>query len=98
MPTLILMLWTVLLALVVALLPFIVAGLHRAWKAARGIDRYFGEMFTAAAGIAGNTQEIPRLDGTIETATRMLRTAGGIRQKAETIRTTLAGRVGGPQP
>jgi len=94
MPTIVLVLWVLLLLAVIALLPFIVVGLHRAWNAARSIDRYFAEMLEAALGIAGNTQEIPQLDATIDTATTMLTVAGGIRQKAETIKTTLAGRVG----
>ena len=93
MPTLVLVLWTLLLLAVVALLPFIVVGLHRAWRSARSIDRYFGEMLEAAVGIAGQTQAIPQLDGTIETAGRMLATAGGIRDKAATLGGALAERA-----
>ena len=94
MPTVVLVLWSLLLLAVVALLPFIVVGLHRAWAAARSIDRYFAEMLEAAVGIAGNTQEIQQLDTTIDTATKMLTVAGGIRQKAETLRSTVAERAG----
>jgi len=87
--------WAILLLVVLALLPFIVSGLHRAWWAARRIDRYFADMLTAAQGIAGNTQEIQRLDDTISTASDLLSTAGSIHSKAATIRTTLASRVDG---
>ncbi len=98
MPTFVLVVWTLLLLAVVALLPFIVVGLHRAWKSARSIERYFGEMLQAAVGIAGNTKEIPRLDDTIDTASQMLLTAGGIRGKAETLRGALAQRAGETKP
>lgn len=95
MPTLVLVIWTLLLVAVVALLPFIVVGLHRAWRAARSIDRYFGEMLEAAVGIAGNTQEIARLDDTIATAGKMLASGGAIHQKAATLGGALAERAKG---
>lgn len=93
MPVGVQIIWAALLLVVLALLPFIVSGLHRAWWAARSIDRYFADMLTAAGGIAGNTREIQRLDDTIATASDLLSTAGSIHGKAETIRTTLASRV-----
>jgi len=93
MPVVVQVLWGALLLAVVALLPFIVAGLHRAWLASRKIDYYFGEMLTAAEGIAGNTVEIRQLDGTIGGATTLLETAVAIDEKAETIRATLGARA-----
>lgn len=95
MPAVVVVLWSILLLAVVALLPFIVVGLHRAWTASRSIDRYFAEMLEAAGGIAGNTREIRQLDATLEVAGGMLTSAGGIREKAETLRNALAERAGG---
>ena len=94
MPLAVQLLWAALLLLVLLLLPFVVVALHQAWRASRNVDRYFAEMLTAAAGIAGHTAEIRQLDATIETAGAMLATAGGIHEKAQTLGATLAERAG----
>ncbi len=93
MPPAVFVLWTILLIVAVLLLPLIIALLHRTWKAARSIERYFAEMLTAGGGIAGNTDHIKALNDTISVATGILSTAGDINQHAETIKTTLGTRA-----
>ncbi|MEO6168065.1 MAG: hypothetical protein ABIO46_06520 [Chitinophagales bacterium] len=86
-------LWAVLLAVTVLLLPFIILLLHTTWITARSIERYLKEMLDAGVGIAGNTEHIKALDSTIEVAVDILGSAGEINSNAETIKVTLADRA-----
>lgn len=93
MPQAVFILWAILLVVTVLLLPLIVSLLHRTWKAARSIERYFAEMLEAGLGIAGNTEHIKALNDTISVASGMLEVAGDINEHAETIKDTLASRA-----
>lgn len=93
MPQAVFILWTILLVVTVLVLPIIVGLLHRTWKAARSIERYFKEMTEAGLGIAGNTGHITALNDTISVASGMLKVAGSIDEHAETIKVTLADRA-----
>ncbi len=90
MPTIIYILWIILLAVTLILFPFIVRLLHKTLWAAKNIERYLREMKEAGLGIAGNTEHITALNGTIEVATDILSSAGKINSKAETIEVTMA--------
>lgn len=86
--------WIIVLVLAVfVILPLAVYLLQRTLNAARSIEQYFAEMRDAGVGIAQNTSHISALDETISVATQILETAGSIDDHAETIKTTLAGRV-----
>ena len=93
MPSAVFILWAVLLVVTVLVLPYLVYLLHRTWKAARSIERYFAEMLEAGLGIAGNTEHIKALNDTIAVASGMLEVAGNINEHAETIKDTLGGRA-----
>lgn len=93
MPQAVFTLWTILLVVTVLLLPFIVGLLHKTWKAATNIERYFAEMLEAGLGVAGNTEHIKALDDTISVASAMLGVAGNINEHAETIKDTLAAKA-----
>ena len=85
--------WTGLAVTVVILVPVSVYLLHRAWSAARSIERYAAEALAAAAGIAANTGYIPALDTTISVGSDMLGTAGSIATKLDTAASVLARRT-----
>jgi hypothetical protein len=85
--------WTALILTLVVFVPISVYLLHRTWVAARSIQRYAADALTAAAGIAGNTQNIPALNTTIEVAGTMLPVAGAIVEKLDTAATVLAQRA-----
>lgn len=89
----VIVLWAILLIVTVLVLPIIVSLLHRTWKAARSIQRYFSEMETAGNGIAENTGHITALEDTISVAGGMLNTAGDINSNAETIENVLGDRA-----
>jgi|AntRauTorcE11898_2_1112593.scaffolds.fasta_scaffold42980_2 uncharacterized membrane-anchored protein len=89
----VIVLWAILLIVTVLVLPIIVTLLHKTWKAARSIQRYFAEMETAGNGIAENTGHIPALEDTISVAGGMLETAGDINSNAETIENVLGDRA-----
>jgi len=93
MPTIIYILWIILLAVTLILFPFIVRLLHKTLWAAKNIERYLREMKEAGLGIAGNTEHITALNGTIEVATDILSSAGKINTNAETIEVTMANRA-----
>ena len=78
-------LWIILLAVTVLVLPFIVNLLHKVLRADRSIERYFREMLTAGVGIAGNTEHIKALDSTIEVASGILGVAGQINEHSSTL-------------
>ncbi len=93
MPTIIYILWIILLAVTLILFPFIVRLLHKTLWAAKNIERYLREMKEAGLGIAGNTEHITALNGTIEVATDILSSAEKINSNAETIEVTMANRA-----
>ena len=93
MPTVVYVLWIVVLAVAVLLLPVIIRLLHKTLLAAMSIERYLREMKKAGLGIAGNTGHITALDSTIGVATDILGSAGKINANAETIKVTMAGRA-----
>jgi hypothetical protein len=80
---------------VLVILPIAVYLLHRTWRAARNIDRYFAEKRDAGVGIAGHTANIKALDDTIAVATQILQTSGQIKEHTGAIEKTLVGRVAG---
>ncbi len=93
MPSIIYILWIILLAVALILFPFIVRLLHKTLWAAKNIERYLREMKEAGLGIAGNTGYITALDSTIDVATDILGSAGKINSNAETIEVTMAKRA-----
>ncbi len=93
METTVNILWAILLIVTVLVLPFLIHLLHRTWRAAYSIERYFSEMKTAGLGVAGNTENIKALDDTIAVASGILGVAGSINDHADTLKTTLANRA-----
>ncbi len=93
MPVTVYVLWIIVLAVAVLLLPFIIRLLHKTLTAAKNIERYLKEMKEAGFGIAGNTEHITALNSTIEVATDILGSAGKINSNAETIKITMADRA-----
>ena len=93
MPQAVFVLWTILLAVAVLLLPIIVALLHTTLKASRSIERYFAQMLEAGVGIANNTEHIKALNDTISVAGGILSTAGDVNEHAQTIKTALGERA-----
>ena len=86
-------LWTILLVVTILLLPYIIYLLHTTWKAAKSIQHYFAEMLEAGLGVAGNVEHVNALNDTISVASGMLEVAGDIDSHADTIESTLAGKV-----
>ena len=93
MPSVVYILWIVVLAVALILFPFIVRLLHKTFIAAKHIERYLKDMKEAGLGIAGNTEHITALNSTIDVAVDILDSAGKINGNAETIKVTLAGRA-----
>lgn len=88
--------WAGLLVVVYLSLPVAVAALHRLWRSARNIERYFAEMETAAAGIARGTGSLEDLETTIQGAGQLLEAAAGIAHSCAVIHKTLAARAHDP--
>jgi hypothetical protein len=87
--------WGVTLAVtLVVFIPLAVYLLHRAWRAARSIERYAADALVAARGIAGNTPHIAHLDTTIAVGGELLEAAGAAERKLDTVARVLAGRAG----
>lgn len=86
-------LWLILLIVTVLVLPYLIHLLHKTWRAARSIERYFKEMKQAGIGIAGNTENIKALDDTITVASGILGVAGSINGHSDTLKSTLASRA-----
>lgn len=86
-------LWLILLIVTVLVLPFLIYLLHKTWKAARSIERYFREMKQAGLGVAENTSHITALDETTSVASGILTVAGSIDQHSATLKNTLAKRA-----
>ena len=94
MPTAVFVLWWIGLGLtLLVFVPLSVVLLHRTWVAARSIQRYAAEALTAAAGVAGHTQNITALDATISVGGAMVGVAGQIAAKLDTAATVLAQRA-----
>jgi ABC-type multidrug transport system fused ATPase/permease subunit len=87
--------WITLAVAVVVVLPLAVYLLHRTLRAARQIERYAARALEAGVGIAGNTENISALEGTISTATGILETAHSIEQRTGTIEEVFETRTGG---
>lgn len=86
--------WLTLIVAVVVVLPLAVYLLHRTLMAARQIERYAAKALAAGVGIAGNTDNIRALEGTISTATQILETSRSIEEHTGTIEEVLASRAG----
>ena len=85
--------WAIgLAATLLIFVPLSVYLLHRAWHAARSIQRYAAEALVATRGIAGNTAQLPALDATIIAATEILDAAGAVAGKLDTVATVLEQR------
>ncbi len=87
--------WATLIVAVVVVLPLAVYLLRRILNAARQIERYAARALAAGEGIAGNTENIAALEGTITTATGILETARAIEEHTGTIEGALAARAEG---
>ncbi len=77
--------WVTLIVAVVVVLPLAVYLLHRALMAARQIERYAALALEGGVGIAGNTENIAALEGTISVATGILETTRSIEEHTGTI-------------
>ncbi len=77
--------WATLIVAVVIVLPLAVYLLHRALMAARQIERYAALALEGGVGIAGNTENIAALEGTISVATGILETTQSIEEHTGTI-------------
>lgn len=86
-------LWLILLIVTVLVLPYLIHLLHKTWRAARSIERYFKEMKEAGIGVANNTEHVKALNDTIGVASGILEVAGSINERADTLKTTLATRA-----
>ncbi|MBA2712145.1 MAG: hypothetical protein H0U55_01130 [Rubrobacteraceae bacterium] len=87
--------WATLIVAVVVVLPLAVYLLHRTLRAARQIERYAARALQAGVGIAGNTENIAALEGTISTATGILETARSIEERTGAIEEVFETRTGG---
>ena len=87
--------WITLIVAVVVVLPLAVYLLHRTLNAARQIERYAARALQAGEGIAGNTENISALEGTISTATGILESARSIEERTGAIREVFETRTGG---
>ncbi len=87
--------WSTLIVAVVVVLPLAVYLLHRTLRAARQIERYAARALQAGVGIAGNTENISALEGTISTATDILERARSIEERTGAIEGVFETRTGG---
>lgn len=87
--------WITLIVAVVVILPLAVYLLHRALMAARQIERYAAKALAAGVGIAGNTENISVLEGTISTATDILERSRSIKERTGAIEEVFEARTGG---
>ena len=93
-PSAVYTIWAITLAVVLLLIvPLAIYLLHRTYRAARSIERYFAEMAEAGAGIADNTHHVQALEETTAIAGKILTVAGNINAHSESIKSTLAGRA-----
>ena len=87
--------WATLIVAVVVVLPLAVYLLHRTLNAARQIERYAARALQAGLGIAGNTENVSALEGTISTATGILETTRSIEERTGAIEGVFEARTGG---
>lgn len=87
--------WATLVVAVVVVLPLVVHLLHRALRAARQIERYAARALQAGVGIAGNTENVSALEGTISTATDILETTRSVEERTGAIEGVFEARTGG---
>lgn len=87
--------WATLIVAVVVVLPLAVYLLHRTLNAARQIERYAARALAAGVGIAGNTENVSALEGTISTATGILETTRSIEERTGAIEEVFEARTGG---
>ena len=87
--------WATLIVAVVVVLPLAVYLLHRTLMAARQIERYAARALQAGVGIAGNTENVSALEGTISTATGILETARSIEERTGVIEEVFESRTRG---
>ena len=92
-PAVVYVIWWATLIVAVVVLPLAVYLLHRTLMAARQIERYAARALKAGEGIAGNTENIGALEGTISTATEILETSRSIEEHTGTIEEALAARA-----
>lgn len=85
--------WITLVVTLVFFVPLSVYLLYRTWRAARSIQRYAEDTLRAAQGIASHTKSIPALDDTIEVAGGVLREAGQVSERLQTIAGALGQRA-----
>ena len=86
--------WATLIVAVVVVLPLAVYLLRRALIAARQIERYAARELEDGVGIAGNTENIRALEGTISTATEILETSRAIEERTGAIERVFEARTG----
>jgi len=86
--------WATLIVAVVVVLPLAVYLLHRALMAARQIERYAARALQGGVGIAGNTENVSALEGTISTATGILESARSIEERTGAIQEVFEARTG----
>lgn len=86
--------WITLAVAVFIVVPLAVYLLHRAFAAARQIERYAAKTLEAGVGVAGNTANIAALKDTINVATGILGTATAIEEHSGVIEGALASRAG----
>lgn len=86
--------WATLVVAVVVVLPLVVYLLHRTLRAARQIERYAARALQAGVGIAGNTENVSALEGTISTATGILETTRSIEERTGAIEEVFEARTG----
>lgn len=87
--------WATLIVAVVVVLPLAVYLLHRTLNSARQIERYAARSLEAGLGIAGNTENVSALEGTISTATGILQSARSIEERTGAIEEVFEARTGG---
>lgn len=95
-PLFVAIVWWILLAVTVfVVVPWAVYLLHRAFNAARQIERYAARSLEAGAGIAANTANVSALEQTIAAAGRIGVTSGAIEEHTGTIGSVLSQRAKG---
>ncbi len=87
--------WATLVVAAVVVLPLAVYLLHRTLNSARQIERYAAKALQAGVGIAGNTENVSALEGTISTATGILETTRSIEERTGAIEGVFEARTGG---
>lgn len=87
--------WIMLLATFLLVGPALTVLLHRAYSAARNIERYTADVLNAGVSIANNTANVQALKDTIAVAGQLLEAAGSIERYGATAEAALATTVPG---